>query len=217
MERTRSLRLFVLVGAAFALPAVLAIAVMEKFALHAAINAHHAHWADLFFRVVTHFGDGIVPTLLALLLLFTKDLRSFLMMALTSGLSAIVAQVLKRQVFADQHRPGRFTEELEGIYWVEGIDLHHHFSFPSGHATAAFAMCIALAVVLARPKWGALLAVVASVLAFSRVYLSQHFTEDIVAGAALGTLTGVLVHHLLYRSTFSRKAWLDRRMVQRLK
>lgn len=215
MSRTRSLGLFVLAGAVLALPAVVAIAMVEKFALHAGINAHHTPWADLFFRVVTHFADGVVPALLALLLLVTKDLRSFLMMALSSGLSAVVVQLLKRQVFADAYRPGMFRDRLEGIYWVEGIELHHHFSFPSGHATAAFSMCIALAVVLGRPAWAVVLAVMASIMAFSRVYLSQHFTEDIVAGAALGVLTGVLVHHLLYRSAFSRKAWLDRRLVRR--
>lgn len=202
---------FVLTAGVLATPVIIAVLTMEKFALHTAVNGHHTVLGDMFFRYATHLADGITPTLLALVLLFVKDLRSFLMMALSCGLSAIVTQLLKRQVFADHDRPAMFRDGLGDMQWVPDIVLNNHFSFPSGHATAAFAMCLSLAVILGRRSWAMGWAVLAALLAFSRVYLSQHFMEDILAGAVIGTAVATLVHHWLYVSPFSRTAWLHRR------
>jgi len=44
------------------------------------------------------------------------------------------------------------------------------------------------------------------------VYLSQHFTEDILVGAAIGTVTALVVYQWLYRSAFSERSFLDRRL-----
>ena len=150
MRITRSIAAFLIVAVAFAVPALIAVMSTEQLELHGWMNRHHPYWADRFFAVFTHAADGLVPTGLALLLLAIKDVRAFLMMGLSCGLSAIVAQFLKRVVFADHHRPAKFQEQLPDLHWVQGIDLHHHFSFPSGHATAAFSMCLALAVIINR-------------------------------------------------------------------
>ncbi|MBK7084793.1 MAG: phosphatase PAP2 family protein [Flavobacteriales bacterium] len=97
------------------------------------------------------------------------------------------------------------------LYLVDGVTMHHHFSFPSGHATAAFSMCLALAVIDGQRRTGWAWALLACILAFSRVYLSQHFTEDVLAGALVGTGTAVVVYHPLFRASFSHRPWLDRR------
>ncbi|MBK8498002.1 MAG: phosphatase PAP2 family protein [Flavobacteriales bacterium] len=212
MTDTRSIvRSFVIGWLIMAAIALVFVVLTEQFELHASINRHHAPWADVFFRFYTHAGDGLVPTVLALLLLLVKDVRSFMMMGLSCGLSAIAVQVLKRTVFADHHRPGMFRDVLVDMDWVPGIEQMNHFSFPSGHATCAFSMCLAAAVVIGKRHWALPMLVIAVMLAFSRVYLSQHFTEDVLAGSALGTLTAVGVHHWLYRSSFAAKPWLAKR------
>ena len=45
------------------------------------------------------------------------------------------------------------------------------------------------------------------------VYLSQHFTEDILAGAFLGTVTAWAVHRWLYGQAMMDRTGLDRRPV----
>lgn len=198
-----------------ALPLLVLLLSTDKLALHASINSHHAPWADAFFHNFTHVADGWTPTVIALLLLLLKDLRSFLMVGLSCGLSAIVVQSLKHTVFADMDRPSMFREALGDMDWVQGIDQYQHFSFPSGHSTAAFSMCFALAVVLGNKRLAVPFALLAALLAFSRVYLSQHFPQDALAGSTLGTLTVFAVHHWLYRSSFANKRWLTRRLLRR--
>lgn len=187
----------------------------DKLVLHATINGAHAPVTDLFFSYATHFADGLVPTAIALAFLIFCDLRSFMMVGLSAGLSAIVVQLAKHNVFADSDRPYMFKDRLGEMDWVAGIEMNHYFSFPSGHSTAAFSTCFALAVIIGRQRWALAFALIAATLAFSRVYLSQHFTEDILAGSLLGTVTGLLVYWWLYRSSFSRRSWLDRRILRR--
>lgn len=210
-------RRFMVVGILLAVPALVALLSMDRYQFHVAMNAVHTPQADVFFTHFTHVADGLVPTALALVMLMV-NYRAFLMVGLSCGLSAIVTQFLKRQVFAHMHRPVRFQEELgDGMQWVNDLELHHHFSFPSGHATAAFSMCLALAVVIGKRQWAIPLALLAGLLAYSRVYLSQHFTEDVLAGAAVGSAATYAVYRWLYRSPFSMRPWLERRPFQRLK
>ncbi len=201
--------MFVAVGLALALPGMVAVLVSEQVPLHAAVNRWHAPWSDAVFAVLTHLADGLVPVALAVVLLFVGTWRSFLLLGSGTGFSAIIVQVLKRQVFAGHDRPVMFAHDMPLLHLVDGVSMNHHFSFPSGHATCAFAMCCALCVIDGRPLRAPLYAGLAALLAFSRVYLSQHFTEDVLAGAAIGTVTTALVWWLLQRR--SEAVWMDRR------
>lgn len=214
MRSERGIGGFLAVWAAFSITAGVAVLRTGKLELHRVMHPFHSEVTDRIFSMLTHLGDGLVPTGLSLLLLLFRDVRSFLMMGLGCASSAIVVQLLKRLPFAEADRPFMFKDQLGDMHWVPGLELNHHFSFPSGHATAAFSMCFALAVFLGRPKWGVTMGLLAVALAYSRVYLSQHFTEDIVAGAALGTVTSYLMYRWLYVSPFSTRSWLDRSMVK---
>jgi len=214
MQRERSVMNFLVGGALLFLIGLLVVLNTEQLALHGSINARHLPWADIVFRYGTHLADGLVPTVLSLLLL-GKDVRSLLMMGLSCGFSAIITQFLKRQVFNGHDRPAMFRAELGEMDWVSGLELNNHFSFPSGHATTALAMCFALTVIIGKQRWSWSMVVLAALLAFSRVYLSQHFTEDILGGAAIGMVTAWAVYRWLYVSTFSHRPFLDRSIFKR--
>jgi len=66
-------------------------------------------------------------------------------------------------------------------------------SFPSGHAASAFTAAVLLADSPLAPAYF----VLATGVAASRVYVRMHHASDIVAGAALGVLLGVVARRVL--------------------
>jgi membrane-associated phospholipid phosphatase len=57
-------------------------------------------------------------------------------------------------------------------------------SFPSGHATTAFALAAVLS--LWYPRWTAAWLALAAIVGWSRIALGSHFPSDVAAGAILG-------------------------------
>lgn len=106
-----------------------------------------------------------------------KD-RWFFAPLLSAGTASwlLVEKVLKPWIA--RSRPG-----LEAGAIVLG-DGGNGYSFPSGHATIAWAM----AVVLSRkePKWRWIFYLLAILISFSRIYIGKHFPLDVVAGGLLG-------------------------------
>jgi undecaprenyl-diphosphatase len=77
---------------------------------------------------------------------------------------------------------------LEGLPPLGGAPSS--LSFPSAHATSAFAVATAMTRV---DSLGALAFVLALVLSLGRPYLGMHYPSDVLAGALLGVALGLLV------------------------
>lgn len=82
------------------------------------------------------------------------------------------------------------TSALKRIVREKRPDSDKRTSFPSGHATAAFA--VATMQSHFHPHQALFWYGGASLIAYSRVKLHRHYTHDVVAGAAVGILTSRL-------------------------
>ena len=153
---------------------------------HLLLNSYHSEWLDLFFKYVTHLGDGMIPVF-AFLLLLTVRYSWGLTMGIAGLVMGLVVQLLKRSVFAGDHRPAMFFQD-GGLPTIDGVELMLHHSFPSGHSATAFCVWLLLALFV-KQRWATYAFLGIALLAtFSRVYISQHFIQDTIVGAWIGLL-----------------------------
>ena len=76
------------------------------------------------------------------------------------------------------------TEGLKAITREKRPDSNEHDSFPSGHATAAFAVATAQSAL--HPNQAIYWYAGASLISWSRIRLNRHHPQDVVAGAVIG-------------------------------
>jgi undecaprenyl-diphosphatase len=141
--------------------------------------------------------------------------------AAAAGLSAGVALAIAHVLSSVVDRPRPFVADPDGVH----LFVRHVADpgFPSDHATAAFA--IATALMLRNRAWGAVVLAFATVLGVGRVAMGVHYPSDVLAGAALGSLTALVfwwspIRALLHRIADLIGALVDgaiRALVDRLR
>ena len=188
---------------------IIILLLFDKMNIHLYMNDFHNSGADLFFKYSTDLGDGLTLVLVAVALLFISK-RMALQVALSGITAGAIAQVLKKVVFGPVQRPSAFFEDLGiQLYYVEGVDLHSAFSFPSGHSTAIFVLMTSLVLIQKDRKFDFLLITLAVLIAYSRIYLSQHFLQDIFAGSIIGSCVAILVYWMVYSNKSITNKKLD--------
>jgi len=186
------LRYFNYIFVPFAIAGIIAILSTGKGELFLWMNQWRHSLLDIAFRAITWLGSGLSFAVICTVLLF-MDLRKSILGFLCFGLSSALSQLLKKLVFPDIVRPMKYFEDPSILNIVEGVKHNFHHSFPSGHTTSAFSLAVFLALISRKSKWGLWLGIAALITGLSRIYLVQHFFEDVYAGAWIGTLSSVIV------------------------
>jgi undecaprenyl-diphosphatase len=128
---------------------------------------------------------GAVWLVLALLLAAgLRRPRLLLLVALAVGAADGVASLLQWATGV-RRPPLRYAEPQPLVH------VPRSGSFPSGHTTIAFACATVLAAAV--PRAAPLLYLLALAIGFSRVYVGVHWPLDVVAGAAIGIATALLL------------------------
>jgi membrane-associated phospholipid phosphatase len=169
--------------------------IFTKSELFLLINDRHTNFFDHFFKLNTWLGDGWMTVVMFFVMLFFKY-RFAVLTALAYAYSSLAVQILKRLFNAP--RPVKFFEDIAPIRTIDGYTMHEWNSFPSGHTASAFTLAVVLSYLLPYKHSHWILIPLAALTAFSRVYLAQHFMEDIIAGALLAVIM-----------TFQLIWWLD--------
>jgi membrane-associated phospholipid phosphatase len=169
--------------------------IFTKSELFLLINDRHTNFFDHFFKLNTWLGDGWMTVVMFFVMLFFKY-RFAVLTALAYAYSSLAVQILKRLFNAP--RPVKFFEDIAPIRTIDGYTMHEWNSFPSGHTASAFTLAVVLSYLLPYKHSHWIIIPLAALTAFSRVYLAQHFMEDIIAGALLAVIM-----------TFQLIWWLD--------
>lgn len=114
------------------------------------------------------------------------------------GAPSLFTTIVKRVI--GRGRPMHFDEAgILGFKW--NLWDWTYQSFPSGHATTAFALAAVLGFLSERWFYPALL--LAAMIALSRITLGVHYPSDVLAGAVVG-----LVGAYAVRLVFARRKWM---------
>jgi undecaprenyl-diphosphatase len=128
-----------------------------------------------------------------------------------AGLAALLALGLAHVITMIWDRP-RPYEAHPGVAHLF-IDSSSDSSFPSDHATAAFA--IAVSILLRNKGLGLIVLAMATLVSVSRVVVGTHYPSDVLAGALLGTFAAFVlwtppIRGYLRRLALELSAFYDR-------
>ena len=151
--------------------------------------------------IYTSLGNGGAVFILtgAVLLALRSTRRTGASILTSLGLGALATNLILKPLIS-RTRPWEVIDLLEPL--VTSSDLN---SFPSGHTTAAFAFAVAVCA-SEKKKWIKAAALAAAALmGGSRVYVGVHYPTDVLGGAVVGSLCG-LVGTQIVQAITRRKA-----------
>lgn len=155
------------------------------------ITKNNNKTADSFYDFFNNFGDGVY-VLAGNALLFAiggeKERKAAQRIVEGMAVSGIIAYAGKYIVGRERPTAGN------GPYRFNFISFSDN-SFPSGHTTEAFMWATVVADTYAADSYGIsyLAYPVAALCGAARIYKNEHWPSDVLAGAALGFVTGKAV------------------------
>ncbi len=144
---------------------------------------------DWFFRIITEAGDTIFFIVVGAILYWVFDKKFAFKLMISFLFSALINGVIKH--FTKKPRP--YEEGAEAILQRTGGS-----SMPSGHSQGIGALGSMMIYEYKEVKWIRYVSIALMILVpFSRMYLGQHYLEDVIVGLILGIFLGLLGLYLL--------------------
>ena len=183
--------------------------ILDKVSFFIWLKQWHHPVADCIAPYLTWLGDGVVYlSLLTMVALLRASCRRIIIMGGSFVFMSIVVQLLKRVFFTHMLRPIALLPLDPSIHLIDGMPLLRDLSFPSGHSATIFVLVSVIQLLSKNKIYGVLLLGLALMIAYSRIYLCQHFYIDVYVGAWIGTISAVVVY--IGATHWNGPGWLDR-------
>lgn len=147
-------------------------------------NCFSCSFLDFVMPKITFLGNnGFIWIIIAIIMIFFKKYRKtgiMIIIGLVAGV--LIGNVLLKNLVA-RERPCWINDTVQML-----IAVPQDYSFPSGHTLSSFLS--ATITMNTDKKLGFTAFILASLIAFSRLYLYVHFPTDVLAGAFIGILIG---------------------------
>jgi undecaprenyl-diphosphatase len=159
------------------------------------INRDWTHsFLDIFFVTITNGRFWILPGMAAALLFLKVEKNRALLVLLLSAITValtdpIAAQFIKPLVH--RLRPCHPDHLVDGGRFL--IGLKPSFSFPSNHAMNMFGQATLLTFFY--PRLWPYFFLFAGLIGYSRIYVGVHYPTDVIGGAIMGMMCGIIVFY----------------------
>ena len=153
--------------------------------------------------VMVKFSDTLTWLLLLLVVVFVvlrdRPVKEALCILLGIGLCVLLADQISSSLIKPWVARFRPTHDPEIMFMVRHITGRGGlYGFVSSHAANTFAIATFLSLVFRHMPTTVSLLVWASIVGYSRIYLGVHFPLDVLFGALLGVVIGMLIYALLH-------------------
>jgi len=178
-----------------------------KSEIYFGVNSLYSPWADTIAPYITDLGNGWTAVAIAGILALFFSYRKALIIASSFAFTSLSVQVIK-YIF-DAPRPKLyFKDQIKHLRFVKGVEILSYNSFPSGHTLTAFMLAVVFTYWSRNKALGPVFLLIAILVGYSRMYLSEHFFEDVVAGSMVGfVLTVIWLWWLDSRKFIQRPGW----------
>ncbi len=169
------------------------ITTLDTYLFLAINHLPHTVLLDTLARGFSGIGHwGFVWFLVAIGLFYREEIKDhlFFIPFIAVGIFGVLSEFIIKLIIA---RPRPYSEMGAII-----LDTPGNYSFPSTHATLAFAFAYVCSHV--EPKLRVWMYLLAVFISFSRIYLGVHYMFDVLGGALLGTGIGYAVTAIEYVS-----------------
>jgi membrane-associated phospholipid phosphatase len=174
------------------------------------VQDHRSSSSEDIFKAITYLGDGVVLIgLMTALYVYgeVNDSNSLKKTALLSLESWLTTGLIVRGLKSVAGRARPWTGESSHSF--HPFSTRSRFaSFPSGHASSAFAVAVVIADQSKKAYIDILAYSLATLVAMSRVHLDKHWASDILVGSAIGYFVAKKIS-ALDRNRDSKKVSLD--------
>lgn len=153
--------------------------------------AHKSFLLDGFMVLLAHYFPYLLGAAMIGFLFMAKDSRRRLLQICEGALSIILARGIVTTVIR------RFYPHLRPMdfYHFTSLIPESGNSFPSGHM--AFLFALAATVFFINKRWGWYFMGASFIVGIARIFVGVHWPWDILGGAVVGILSGVIIHLLV--------------------
>lgn len=157
-------------------------------------NIFSSNITDEILKFITHLGDAGVIWIIAtvLLIAYPKTRKIGIICAISLLFSALITNLFLKNLI-QRLRPFSYSD----ISLI--IKTPHDYSFPSGHTSASFAFVFVLLkekLKINKINVYKISIILATLIAFSRLYLYVHFPTDIIGGIIVGFICNIIAYKL---------------------
>ncbi|MGL4364861.1 MAG: phosphatase PAP2 family protein, partial [Bacteroidales bacterium] len=165
------------------------------------LNGYHNPFFDMLMWYISK--TSVLIVLFAFVLFAVYKKRGFiptLFVFLGLALCILLADRISSGLFKPFFERLRPTHALGNVVHIVRNYMGGKYGFVSSHAANVFSISIFLMQVFRNKFYSCSLMIVASIVAYSRIYLGVHYPLDVICGAILGAMIGYLVSLLYYRA-----------------